>query len=97
MSSFAFFFALFVIPSNASISPGVVRKGSNSKRWPSAVGTDTKAATDFSSVSGLATFRFGAMLATLPFERIAAGFEFAREVEVCDDADVERTMILVVR
>ena len=43
MSSFAWRLALSEM-SNASISPGEVWKGSNSSKWPSAVGTATRAA-----------------------------------------------------
>lgn len=43
ISSRAFFFALSVIPSNASSSSGVVNKGSNSRMSPSFVGTRMKA------------------------------------------------------
>ena len=44
MSSFACFFALSVIPSSLSKALGDVSKGSNSSKWPSRVGTATRAA-----------------------------------------------------
>ena len=43
ISSLACFFALSVMPSNASRVPGDVCKGSNSRRWPSLVGMVTRA------------------------------------------------------
>jgi len=112
MSSLAFFFALLEIPSKASISPGDVWKGSNSRKCPSAVGTDTRAATDMPLGSGgasdVATFEIVLRVGTnpgagcLPFVAPTLEFEFVRECEgsglapVCDEDEADRTIMLLV-
>ena len=52
ISSLACFFALSVIPTSLSSARGDVVRGSNSRRWPSFVGIDTRAEAEPEGANG---------------------------------------------
>lgn len=55
ISSLACFFAFSVMPTSLSSAPGDVVRGSNSRRWPSFVGMDTRAEAELEGPNGAGT------------------------------------------